>query len=128
MMADMRFAAFIGLVLCGCVEGDFTPKTGQDRALQLVWHELYGMDSEPPAVEWVHEWEGDFRSHAVCGWKIVVADGPNGILHFSETSFAHELMHCREISRTGDVDAFHYRGDWNLANAEAVDALALFGL
>jgi hypothetical protein len=125
----MRIA--FALLLVGCAEGDFTPKPGQERAIQLVWHGLFGRSEVPPPIEWVHAPDVDgYRGRTWPAWKIQVADGTFGddLQPICLTSFAHELMHYSEWLRTGDADPLHFRGNWNLVDYDAYLLLAENGL
>jgi hypothetical protein len=127
------------LLWSGCVGGTFDRVPGQDRAEQIVWHDLYGEDSDPPPVEWFH---GDgylpgatgATGLTLPGWKVQVGyrqtTCPAGVYStepfdcsVSGGSLAHEFMHYRTALRTGDVDAAHNRGDWHLADDVAFQAL-----
>lgn len=132
----MRIALLLLGLAAGCApSGSFARIPNQDRAEQVVWRDLYGMlDDAPPAVEWVDGcWGSDGLTCGFTwiGWKIQVAlhadylpeDAP-----ISLTTYAHELMHYATYLRTGDVDAYHWRGDWELADQTAVFALVHEGM
>lgn len=108
------------LMISGC-SGSFTHRPGQDQAMKMVWNDFYGMTSDPPEVEWISNegWKiaGDYyMGFTWAGWKIQVACGNWCERPISDGIFAHELMHERTFERTGDVDTFHYRGDWHLVD------------
>lgn len=130
------------LLLVGC-GGDFSTRPGQALAERVIWREVYGMThDDPPPVEWVHDDQVGAGAGGVTliGWKVRVAcrfpttgqgpcDYPDGALDewkslpVVATDYAHELMHWRTWLQTGDVDAFHERGDWSLVD-KANDAAA----
>jgi len=100
-----------------------------------VWAELYGETHNPPPIEWIDGWV-HFPTRtaglALPGWKIQVSrndartrtgSGPFVFRQFSTTKFAHELMHYHTYLRTGDIDAAHWRGEWDLADTVASEVL-----
>ncbi len=125
-------ALLFPLLLSGCVPGSFERLPRQDEAERIVWHELYGEDGTAPPVEWFADDDSTVGGCALPGWKVRVlmyssisADngGPMVTRQFSRTTYAHELMHYRTYLRTGDIDAAHWRGDWELADETAPLAL-----
>ena len=109
-------------------------KPNQDRALEVVWREVYGVRDWPfPRVEWV---EGSrLTCKAGKGWQIeTVFDHRTGArltqpakiciagltvngglvqvawypgAKFSDTALAHELWHAAMLVRKGAEDPFH---------------------
>ena len=135
-MTACKLGAYLfAMATTGCAQGgSFAPIDGQDRAMQIVWYDLYEETGDPPPVEWIPGkcWGAD---HDTCGFtwagsKVQVSRqmGYDGYVSISVTSFAHELMHYRTFLRTGDVDAYHWRGDWDLADKESVTVLVGEGL
>ncbi len=133
-----RLLPLFVLLAMGCAPtGTFTKVPGQDQAMQIVWRDLYGMlDDDPPEVEWIDGgcWgiHNDTCGFTWIGWKVQVAVTETTCYvnsndpfdcGISASKFSHELMHYATYLRTGDVDAAHNRGDWNLADWDAVDAL-----
>ncbi len=122
------------VMLVGCAAGgSFERITGQDQAEKIVWRDLFGMeDDDPPAVEWIDScWNDNVCGFTWIGWKVQVAyrdETMPDVPTISTTRYAHELMHYATYLRTGDVDAYHWRGDWELADDTARNALALAGL
>lgn len=128
----MRFLVVIALLLAsGCDVGTFERRPGQDEAERIVWNGLYGMSGHAPPVKWVHKlvlWNGG-GGFTLIGSHVEVADGdPDEQFTISATRFSHELMHYAEWVRTGDVDPFHIRADWRMADHDAPAALGLAGL
>lgn len=123
------------LLMAGCASGSFDRRPGQDMAEQIVWRGLYGEDSDPPPVEWLDDLvSADAGGITLPGWKVQVTKlNPGDMLTVEQgaisfTRYAHELMHWHTYLRTGDVDAAHWRGDWELANETAFTALWDAGL
>jgi hypothetical protein len=123
------------VLLAGCA-GSFERLPGQDDAERIVWRELYGEEGDPPPVEWLDK-DAPVGGYAFPGWKVQVMrndsttrtnGGPCVTRYFSETAYAHELMHAHTFNRTGDIDAAHWRGDWELADVTAKRALRDAGL
>ena len=112
------------LLAGGCVSGSFDKRANQDVVTWVVWHDLFGMDREPPPVEWIplETWGNSCSGMALPGWKVQVSCGDGCVDPVEETPIAHELMHMRTFDQTGDVDVFHRRGDWALADAAALEA------
>lgn len=135
---DVR-ATLAVLLMTGCVGGSFDPLPGQDKAIEVVWHGLYGETGEPPPIEWFAGTGSlpgttDIAGLALAGWKIQVAiesatcvTGEHGEESFDcsigSSELAHELMHAHTYNRTGDIDALHWRGDWRLSDVTAKIAL-----
>ena len=126
--------ALIALLLVGC--GSFERLPGQDEAEAIVWYHLYGETESPPPVEWMSK-DDTVGGCALPGWKVQVMrndttesdnGGPWITRRFSSTAYAHELMHYRTYLETGDIDAAHWRGNWELANETAPKALWDAGL
>ncbi len=126
-------ALLFAILLTGCVPGSFERLPRQDEAERIVWRDLYGMigDDAPP-VEWFVDEDSTVGGCALPGWKVRVMredssssenGGPMVTRRFSETAYAHELMHYATYLRTGDIDAAHWRGDWELADETAKLAL-----
>ncbi len=122
--------SIVVLLLAGCVGGTYDRVPGQDRAEQIVWHDLYGETGDPPPVEWFPDDGGYLPGWKVqCGIEHIISPpdlympGPGFDCAISGSSFTHELMHYRTFLRTGDVDASHSRGDWDLADNQAFYAL-----
>src|SRR5688572_19508572 len=112
--------------LSGCSPGTFDRLPGQDRAEQIVWRELYGETDDPPAVEWV---DGEPPCGSTwLGWKVRVEIRRDLDHPIARSAYPHELMHWHTFNRTGDVDAAHWRGDWELADQGAFKALWAAGL
>lgn len=129
-MASRLLILMIAMTTAGCVSGSTGRRPGQDQAEKIVWRAAFGMTDAAPEVEWIQldDWNAGERVEGFtwAGWKIQVADGdpanpvkdcaPDGQWLISSTSYAHELMHYKMAATTGDVDAFHLRGDWHLAD------------
>lgn len=131
MLSFMRLLP-LALALSGCASGSFTRLPGQDEAERIVWHDLYGESNDPPPVEWIDDPDWTIGGLSLPGWKVQVMrkddvsatnGGPFVTRCFSSTRFAHELMHYHTYLRTGDIDAAHLRGDWDLADQTARQAL-----
>ncbi len=127
----MRLALLVTL-LTGCAAGSFDRLPRQAEAEAIVWHGLYGEEGDAPSVEWFEDDGSTFGGCALAGWKVRVMrsdsissenDGPWITRQFSGTRFAHEMMHIHTFNRTGDIDAAHWRGDWELADETAPKAL-----
>jgi hypothetical protein len=121
-----------GLV-AGCDSGTFVKRVGQDKAEKLIWNELYSMKGKAPPVEWIHHFlTGGFGGFTIIGSRVQVSDAAvddtYGLFPISSTSLAHEWMHYKTWIETGDVDPWHWRGDWNLADNVAHEVLAVNGL
>jgi hypothetical protein len=129
------------LAITGCDSGTFARRHGQDEAERIVWSELYSMRGPAPPVEWVDHllWNGR-PGYTIIGSRCQVTewapdadvgaifDGHRIMAAISSTSYAHELMHYKTWIETGDVDPFHWRGDWNLADHVAPGLLVDAGL
>ncbi len=132
----MRYLPLFVVLVIGCApSGTFERLARQDDAERIVWRELYGMlEDAPPPVEWVPScWgnDGTTCGFTWIGWKVQVASHDETMppeTEISLTRYAHELMHYRTYLKTGDVDAAHWRGDWDLADNAAMDALVTAGL
>lgn len=121
----MRYLVIL-LALAGCT-GTTETRPYQDVYVNYVWHNRYGMANHPPEVEWIHEdgWTvggSYYDGFTWAGWKVQVACGVKCDWPIEGTALSHELMHERTFERTGDVDAYHYRGDWALAEQVDLDA------
>ncbi len=135
-----RLLAVVVALSAGCVSGSFAPLPRQDEAIAIVWNQLYGEDDDAPSIEWIDGWINEDQRVAGMtwpGWKIqvmkcgdvtITAEGERVPTAFSGSTFAHELMHYHTYRRTGDVDVAHWRGDWELADRGAPDALREAGL
>jgi hypothetical protein len=72
-------------------------------------------------VEWIHHvMTGGHCGLTIIGSRVQVVDAEKDSDGYSwpisTTDYAHELMHYKTWIETGDVDPFHWRGDWNLAD------------
>lgn len=102
------------VVATGCCTGDPTPLLGQDRAVAIVWNEIYGETKNPPPIYWRRDYCGEpngnypplpnctfnnLMGERVEGtqsntpWHIEVG-APWGDGKISDTSLAHELLHA----------------------------------
>jgi hypothetical protein len=131
--------ALIACLLAGCTGGTFDKVSGQDLAIEIVWRGLYGETGDPPPIEWFHGDDVLFdtgtkevQGWTLPGWKIQVAishqtcstnGGEPWDCSISASGLRHELMHAHTYNRTGDIDAAHWRGDWDLADNVAFTAL-----
>ncbi len=96
---------------------------GQDRAMTIVWNEVYGRTDQPPAIRWITEFDCDdpisgkpgFPVFLVTGWTCregytVVPWQCEVSLHtddhFSDTAMAHEMAHSMQM-RMGVIDTQH---------------------
>lgn len=132
----MRVLLMMTMVLLGCDHGTFDRRTGQDDAERIVWGDLYGMRGAAPPIEWInHPLLAGKMGFTIIGSRCQVVDASPGqtfdgsdVMPISATSFAHELMHYKTWTETGDVDPDHWRGDWNLADNIAAAELVRYGL
>ncbi len=95
------------------------------RALEIVWVETYGMELHlAPYVRWVEA--SDLNCYGNRGWTSALGcvaglswveintcavAWPRGTNRFSDTSFAHELVHALRW-HVGTPDANHIGGDF----------------
>lgn len=91
---------------------------GQAQAADLVWHGVYGMASDPPAVDWrtglqldCGEGTGFLDPSGRCVFGEVYPDQLRvSVIEadlISQTTLAHEWCHVRSWLLTGDQDADH---------------------
>jgi hypothetical protein len=148
----------LGMVLMltfGCAtQGPPPPpvRDGQEQAVWIVWHEVYGRSDRPPIVRWKQGtdlvctdrdsgkagfWIVDYDPgspdnaiRTVCreGWTWSPLDltaAWHGELSFAQTVLAHELEHA-ELLRRGIFHGHHDRPDFftriDAANAALVQA------
>ncbi len=125
------------LLVSGCVSGSFDRLPRQDEAEAIVWRDLYGEEAAVPPVEWISDDDWAYGGCALAEWKVQVqrldtkqrdSGGEWVTRQFSQTAYSHELMHIHTFLRTGDIDAAHWRGDWELAEETARLALWEAGL
>lgn len=126
--------------------------TGEEQAVYIVWHEVYGRNDRPPIVRWKVGKELDCTDpksgkpgfHFVdLDPSVIEVEGPvvcregdtwspleilvawHGELSFSETALAHELEHA-ELLRRGIILGHHDRPDFftriDSANAALIKA------
>lgn len=115
----IKYSLTFVLTAACSVGGSFGYQPGQARAEQLVWREIYSMKEPCPPVEWFDmdtiEIAGQQEDGFTwAGWKIQIATKKSCKCGLWVTAFAHELMHYRTWIKTGDVDPFHFRGNWSL--------------
>lgn len=124
----------LALLIAGCAPGTFVPRAGQAEAERIVWNNLYGMTGAAPPVEWmlIGTLPGGYGGATIIGSHIEVCIGDPATTEayptISATAFAHELLHYAEWVRTGDVDALHWRANWDLADRVAPNELGKAGL
>lgn len=148
----------IGLCLAACFAGCATfgrataPRVGQEQAVDIVWHEVYGRTDRPPLIRWKEGGElsctdsqsgkpgfpvldidpgnpdGEVVGHCREGftWSpLEVLVAWHGELSFSETALAHELLHVA-LLRRGIFLGHHRRPDFqpaiDRANAALIEA------
>jgi hypothetical protein len=111
-MKALVLVAMLGTM--GCAVGDTTPLPGQDRAVAIIWNQIYGQTNTAPPIYWrrdrCNEPNGiyapvptcsfdDLSGEAVSGlerdtpWHVEVG-APWGNGKISDTSLAHELLHA----------------------------------
>jgi hypothetical protein len=111
----------------------------QDKAIQLVWHEVFQEADSPPDIYWVetlncHDMEGYFQGRAPTavvesGKCVAGAYWPDwnwiDLAHnsdvFSETAFTHELLHAHLRHLFGSGDGEHSRPEWGTSQGRTPD-------
>ena len=114
------------------------PRPNQGKALDIVWHGIYGVPQEPPHITWMLQkhldcadgtsWVSVRTGECVAGQttsgvEIAVA-WPDGC-RYSTTAFAHELLHAASYYK--DVPLGHSVMFYDKV-AEANVALRVIGL
>lgn len=115
-------------------------KASQCKAEQIVWGEQYGMmGHDPPDIEWVSgvqcPYNENFKHAIIFNWHCI-----DGVFYsvpyyavivwhdsFSNTSYAHEMLHAALQHRYGDDDSNHSRIEWKQVDI-VNQQLALTGL
>lgn len=112
----MRVAlpVMVGVMVGGCAIGDTTPLPGQDQAVDIIWHQIYGEQRDAPPIYWRRDRcnvpNGDYpplpnchfddlSGNDVAGlqrdtpWHVEIG-APWGSGKISDTALAHELLHA----------------------------------
>lgn len=142
----------MGIFLHGCATGSVAMQPGQEKAVWIVWVQVYGRPDAPPAIKWVtdlpctdkasdrpgfyvipspEDLTDDDRDHGTCRegftyrWdQVSVALHPGD--KPSTTVMAHELLHAA-LWRQGIVFGHHRRPDFYPLIDEANAALSAAG-
>jgi hypothetical protein len=149
----LLWCALFWLFGCAHVSGSSAPMNdGQEQAVWIIWHDVYGRNDMPPLVRWRQgdQLTCDDPQSGKRGFPIVEYDpadpvsapaakcregltwGPlevlvawHGEISFGETALAHELEHA-ELLRRGIFLGHHERPDFfsriDAANAAVVAA------
>ena len=128
---------------------DLPTKSGQERAINVVWIQQFGMvDLPPPIVMWINPAQLDCGDGQ--GWAVLPSVNPmecvsglfygqfnqafvawpDGTQNISDTSLAHELCHAWSWYHLGNEDGDHTGSCFKVGGYVQIanEALALVGL
>ncbi len=121
------------LVMSGCV-GDYKIIPHQDKAMDVIWNQIYHMSIVPPLILWIDQpdlncaqkgngqymgflecrWFGDTGNNGVCdlglSWYplyISEISLPDGYTFTNNDVLPHELLHQKLGLETNDSDPNH---------------------
>lgn len=121
----MRFVVLFALLSCGgSTQYDCTlGKPGECQAVDIVWRESLKQTTAPPPIVWhsvecTTEWGapgffyGGYCSRGFCStsalWQVdLIWTGG-----YSDSAFAHELLHSYLLHNFGNNDINHSRDEW----------------
>jgi hypothetical protein len=142
----------LGVFLSSCASTTTAQRVGQEQAVWIVWHDVYGRQDRPPLVRWV---EGDALDcinpkNQRPGFTIVDADLTTGEspircrggltwspfevriawvgdeVSIAETTLAHEFLHAKLLRLGFWLENHHERPDFyptvEAANAAVIQA------